>query len=96
MVSLMGAYGSFTGNTITTNSGGPVLELQGMSHGTVTGNSFYELRTSAAPWALNIWDSRNSTVSGNVFTTAATTHPVFHYQGTNSNIVLTHNVLRHN
>jgi hypothetical protein len=96
LVHLGGTQVSFTGNLITTDSGGPMVELQELAQSTMANNTLNELRTSGAPWALNIWDSRDNTISGNTFRTAASTNPVIHYQGTNANNTLTGNVFRHN
>jgi len=95
-VHIMGPSHTFTGNTITTNRGGLLLELQNCTNCTVSGNTLNELRTSNPPWALNIWDTRGCVISGNTFRTAASTNPVIHYQGTNTNNTLTNNGFVHN
>ena len=95
MVLLLGDGNVFTGNTIVTNVGGPQLELQNFTRGSVTGNTLIEKRTSSAPWAINVWDSSGSTVTGNTFRTASTSAPVIHYQGTNANNTVTSNTFQH-
>jgi hypothetical protein len=94
-VLLKGTKHTFSGNTITTDSGGLVLELQNFANGAVSGNTLKELRTVSPPWALNIWDSHDNVISLNTFITAATTNPVIHYQGTNYNNALIDNVFVH-
>jgi len=95
MVLLLGDGNVFTGNTIVTNVGGLQLELQNFTRGSVTGNTLIEKRTSSAPWAINVWDSSGSTVTGNTFRTASTSAPVIHYQGTNANNTVTSNTFQH-
>lgn len=96
MVLLRGSNHVFTGNTITTNSGSTVLELEHSSNSTITGNTLNELRSSNTPWAMQIWNVTGATISGNTFRTAATTDPVIHHSGTNSNNTLSGNVFPHN
>jgi len=95
MVLLRGRDHTFTGNTITTNRGSTVLELQGFSNGIVTGNTLNELRSRNAPSALQIYNVTGTTVTGNTFRTAASTDPVIYHAGTNTNNTISDNVFLH-
>jgi hypothetical protein len=92
MVLLQGNNVSFTGNTITTNRGATVLELQHSTNSTIAGNTLNELRSSTTPWALQIYNVTGATVSGNTFRTAASTDPVINFSGTNTGNTFTDNV----
>ena len=96
MVLLAGNDHVFTGNTITTNQGSTVLELQHSTNSTITGNTLNELRSTSTPWALQIYNVTDATVRGNTFKTAATTNPVINFSGTNTANTITDNVFRHN
>ena len=93
---LKGNNHTFTGNTITTNRGSTVLELQSSSNCTVTGNTLNELRSSNTPWALQLSEVTGATISGNTFRTAASTNPVIHFGDGCSDNVLSGNVFLHN
>ena len=94
MITLSG-NGTFSGNTITTDEGGFVLELLDFSNGTVTGNTFNELRTSSPPWAVGYTNMTGTAITGNTFKTAATSNPVLSDGGSNSNNTISGNTFLH-
>jgi len=95
MITLSG-NGTFSGNTITTDEGGFVLELLDFSNGTVTGNTFNELRTSSPPWAVGYTNMTGTAITGNTFKTAATSNPVLSAGGGNSGNTISGNTFLHN
>jgi hypothetical protein len=95
LVWLSGGGERFVDNTIITDYGFRILELQKLRDSFVTGNVIRDLRTQNNPWMLSIIDSSNCTVSDNVFWTAATTPPEVHEQGLVVGVDLSHNQFIH-
>jgi Pectate lyase superfamily protein len=95
LITLGGSGGTFSGNTVTTDEGGYVLQLLDFSDDTVTGNTFTELRSSSPPWVIGYTNMTGTAITGNTFKTAATSNPVLFDGGSNANNVISGNTLMH-
>jgi F5/8 type C domain/Pectate lyase superfamily protein len=96
MITLGGSGGTFSGNTVTTDEGGYVLQLLDFSDDTVTGNTFTELRSSSPPWVIGYTNMTGTAITGNTFKAAATSNPVLFDGGSNANNVISGNTFLHN
>jgi hypothetical protein len=92
------ATGIVTGNTFTTNQAGCPLSLDGMSNGTVTGNTFIEQRSTGGAWPLVYKNCVSTTITGNTFRTAATSDAmnIMKDAGSNTNVTIAPNTYLHN